>query len=170
VCSSCKIDLNVIYQMKISISNVFPIKNIEFVEDTKFDITKLLNMNVEARDRKNPSICAPATISNNSNITEKLIHKIFYLYKILVDTNRQTGQILLNFDGWSAKFNYWANITDEDILPCGFWAYWKSLGNLTYLTMSRFDMPQHYPKEFDWGIYLQETNKQAVPFNIFSKV
>jgi hypothetical protein len=63
--------------MKLSFSNVFPIKNTEFSEVTKFDITKLLNMNVEARDRKNPSICAPATISNNSNITEKLILKIF---------------------------------------------------------------------------------------------
>ena len=47
-------------------SKIFPLVGTEFHELSfmdYLDIYKLKNMNIEARDRQNPSLCAPATIS-----------------------------------------------------------------------------------------------------------
>lgn len=82
-----------------------------------------------------------------------------------------SNKILIHFDGWGNTYDYWANLEDEDILPCGFWGNSNYFENGTYLTMRRFDKPKNYPKfVFDWIVYLNETDSKAVPLNMFSEV
>ena len=66
--------------------------------------------------------------------------------------------------------DYWAKLTDEDILPCGFWEFWVlKEKNESFLTMKSFETPNNY-KAFDWVTYFKESNSKPVPFKKFSEV
>ena len=58
-----------------------------------------VGMKLEAKDRLNPSLVAVATISD---IRE--------------------GQLLIHFDGWTDKYDYWCQPTSNDIHPHGWCA------------------------------------------------
>ena len=53
-------------------------------------------MKLEAKDRKNPTMVCVATITEVKN-----------------------GQLLIHFDGWSSKYDYWCDPTTPDIHPIG---------------------------------------------------
>lgn len=56
-------------------------------------------MKLEAKDRLNPSMVAVATISNIRD-----------------------GMLLIHFDGWTTKYDYWCKPTTPDIHPVGWCA------------------------------------------------
>ncbi len=56
-------------------------------------------MKLEAKDRKNPTMVCVATITEVKN-----------------------GQLLIHFDGWSSKYDYWCDPTTPDIHPIGWCA------------------------------------------------
>ena len=53
-------------------------------------------MKLEAKDRLNPSLIAVATVQDV-----------------------REGKLLIHFDGWTSKFDYWCDRTTEDIHPVG---------------------------------------------------
>ncbi len=56
-------------------------------------------MKLEAKDRKNPTLVCVATITEVRN-----------------------GQLLIHFDGWTSKYDYWCGPTTPDIHPIGWCA------------------------------------------------
>ena len=58
-----------------------------------------VNMKLEAKDRLNPHMIAVATI-----------------------TNIRDGKLLIHFDGWTTKYDYWCKPTTPDIHPVGWCA------------------------------------------------
>lgn len=81
--------------------------------------------------------------------------------------------MLIRFDGWSAMYDYWTDLNNEDLLPCGFMNYWKAkTGSKSYSfnSMTRFDKPKNYPKSFDWKEYLKENFYHSIPLEFFNDV
>jgi hypothetical protein len=69
-CINCSCSLiHEIKQYVLAISNF---------EEPEMGLTNLINMKIEARDRKNKAMCAPATISNKKSIFafKKLIFNV----------------------------------------------------------------------------------------------
>lgn len=63
-CDYCFLDLNVVKEISKCISIIYPVMDLKIkININNQDITSLINKKLEARDRKNPNICAPATIS-----------------------------------------------------------------------------------------------------------
>ena len=56
-------------------------------------------MKLEAKDRLNPSMIAVATI-----------------------TDIKDGRLLIHFDGWTSRYDYWCKPTTPDIHPMGWCA------------------------------------------------
>ncbi len=57
-------------------------------------------MKLEAKDRQNPSMICVATITET----------------------RADGQLLIHFDGWSNRYDYWCEPSSTDIHPTGWCA------------------------------------------------
>ena len=55
-----------------------------------------VDMKLEAKDRKYPTLIAVATIIDKRN-----------------------GKLLIHFDGWSSDYDYWCEPTSTDIHPVG---------------------------------------------------
>ena len=55
-----------------------------------------VDMKLEAKDRLNPSLIAVATVANIRD-----------------------GRLLIHFDGWTSKYDYWCKPTSTDIHPMG---------------------------------------------------
>ncbi|RNA31793.1 lethal(3)malignant brain tumor 4 isoform X2 [Brachionus plicatilis] len=118
------------------------------------DLSYLIHHRLEARDRKNVHLIAPASIREvNGN------------------------SVLVHFDGWSDNFNYWADINDLDFRPVG-WAEYRKEQTAHRTTEDdykniKFDPPKDYYKNnakmFTWEDYLKENDLKAVPFDTFTQ-
>ncbi|XP_062504453.1 uncharacterized protein LOC134181229 isoform X2 [Corticium candelabrum] len=94
-----------------------------------------VGMKLEARDRKNPSMVCVATV-----------------------TRVQDKCLLIHFDGWTEKYDYWCEHTSQDIHPIG----WCK--RHTYNLQSPKNMPSSV---FDWASYLRDCKAHAASETLF---
>lgn len=92
-------------------------------------------MKLEAKDRLNPSLIAVATVQDV-----------------------REGKLLIHFDGWTSKFDYWCDRTTEDIHPVG-WC----------LEQGKSLQPPKGQANFQWSAYLSQTGARAAPKGLFTK-
>eukprot|EP00049_Salpingoeca_infusionum_P023060 m.10178 g.10178 ORF g.10178 m.10178 type:complete len:2070 (+) comp5531_c0_seq1:203-6412(+) len=92
-----------------------------------------VGMRLEARDRKNPHMICVATLEE-------------------VDDARPDS-LKIHFDGWTARYDYWAKPQSKDLYPVG----WCAAHDHT------LQIPHKYDKEFSWEQYLAETGSEAMP-------
>jgi hypothetical protein len=63
------------------------------------------------------------------------------------------NMVLITFDGWSPRFNYWVSPCSTDVAPVG-----------TCATMGVvLEAPRQYQGTFTWSHYLHETSTEPVP-------
>lgn len=96
-----------------------------------------VGMRLEARDRKNPSMVCVATV-----------------------TRIQDNCLLIHFDGWTEKYDYWCEPTTQDIHPVGWCERYKYV----------LQPPKGMPSSFRWSSYLNDNNAIAAPESLFTKV
>eukprot|EP00118_Oscarella_pearsei_P008476 m.43935 g.43935 ORF g.43935 m.43935 type:complete len:351 (+) comp33479_c0_seq24:1041-2093(+) len=92
-------------------------------------------MHLEARDRKHPSMVCVATISQIRD-----------------------GFLLIHFDGWTEKYDYWCEPSSQDIHPIG-WCKEHCY---------RLQSPKNMVKEFYWEEYLRMAGGIAAPKKLFT--
>ncbi|XP_065844588.1 MBT domain-containing protein 1-like isoform X2 [Oscarella lobularis] len=94
-----------------------------------------IGVHLEARDRKHPSMVCVAAISRI-----------------------QDGHLLIHFDGWTEKYDYWCEPSSQDIHPVG-WC--EKYGY-------KLESPKNWVGEFSWGDYLRKIGGSAAPENLFT--
>jgi len=80
------------------------------------DVSTLVGLKLEAIDRKNIHLRCVATITQ---------------------VNVETNEILIHFDGWGNNFDYWTDLSSNEIFPAGFTTYMQHLQStiqLEYVT------------------------------------
>jgi hypothetical protein len=93
-----------------------------------------VGMRLEAKDRLNPSLICVATINDISN-----------------------GQLLIHFDGWTDRYDYWCQPDTPDIHPIG----WCDDNGVS------LQIPHRYRGQFSWDNYLSEVAAERVPETAF---
>ncbi|XP_078679687.1 uncharacterized protein LOC144915298 isoform X2 [Branchiostoma floridae x Branchiostoma belcheri] len=101
-------------------------------------------MRLESKDKKNPTMICVSTVMKVQPPSEE----------------NKKCQVLIHFDGWTSRYDYWTDIDDPDLHPLG---YCKASG-------IRLEKPKGYGKQFDWEQYLQEENVDPVPFHVFNEM
>ena len=92
-----------------------------------------VGMKLEAVDRLYPNLLCVATV-------------------VELDPGRPDS-LKVNFDGWTAKFDYWAAAASADLRPIG----WCEANG------GKLQPPKGHTGGFDWAAYLQQTGAQPVP-------
>ena len=46
-----------------------------------------------------------------------------------VDTKEDGNKVLIHFDGWTARYDYWTVTTDPELHPIGYVAHLQSIGH-----------------------------------------
>ncbi|GFS20600.1 lethal(3)malignant brain tumor-like protein 1, partial [Elysia marginata] len=105
-------------------------------------------MRLEALDKLNPSLICVATIT---------------------DINQEAGKVLIHFDGWTKKYDYWTDFSDPDLHPLGYMYERGQQLSRTSRKNPNLQPPHGYGKTFDWLTYLKETTSEPVPFESFTK-
>ncbi|EGD72098.1 hypothetical protein PTSG_11546 [Salpingoeca rosetta] len=100
------------------------------------DLKVEVGMRLEAKDRLNPNMIAPANV-----------------IAVLPD-----NRIRINFDGWSARYDYEASLDDADLHPIG---YAQSINH-------KLERPNGYGERFVWPEYLRDIKARPVPFELLS--
>ncbi|XP_055066074.2 lethal(3)malignant brain tumor-like protein 4 isoform X2 [Misgurnus anguillicaudatus] len=95
-------------------------------------------MKLEAVDRKNPSLICVATIAAAAD-----------------------NRLLIHFDNWDDKYDYWCDASSPYIHPVGYCEEAK----LTLTTPAEYK----HAKSFSWEKYLEETGTQAAPARAFKQ-
>lgn len=90
-------------------------------------------MRLEAVDRTNPHLICVATVAT-------------------VDPERPDS-VLVHFDGWSDRYNYWAEPSSSDLHPVGY----------CDVTGDKLQKPREHEGEFSWPIYLAQTGADPIP-------
>ncbi|KAK7478154.1 hypothetical protein BaRGS_00030601 [Batillaria attramentaria] len=106
------------------------------------DVT--VGMRLEALDRLNPSLVCVATIERAG----------------------KGGSLLIHFDGWTNKYDYWAEPDSPDLHPLG---YMEEVGKLVGKYNQLLQPPHGYGRSFDWARYLQEESSEPVPYDFFTE-
>ncbi|XP_025083170.1 uncharacterized protein LOC112557488 isoform X2 [Pomacea canaliculata] len=108
-----------------------------------------VGMRLEAVDRLNPHLICVATIAD-----------------IQQEREGHGGQLLIHFDGWSSRYDYWAEYDSPDLHPIGFMA---EVGFQIPDIRGQIQPPKDYNQvEFDWATYLQEVSAEPVPYDFFT--
>ncbi|KAK3737158.1 hypothetical protein RRG08_016463 [Elysia crispata] len=116
-----------------------------FVPVPKFKV----GMRLEALDKLNPSLICVATID---------------------DINVEKEEVLIHFDGWTRKYDYWTKFSDPALHPLGYMAERGQTLARTARKNASLQAPNGYKKRFDWLTYLKDEKSEPVPFESFSKV
>nr|XP_039271805.1 lethal(3)malignant brain tumor-like protein 3 isoform X1 [Styela clava] len=107
------------------------------IETKSKDITFKIGQKLEAVDKHNPDLICVATVQDVIN-----------------------EQVLIHFDGWSNKFDFWCPISSQLIHSTG----WCEKNNKVLLLPEDYDTTQ----KFDWSIFLTQTQTTAVDEKLFS--
>ncbi|XP_069118078.1 uncharacterized protein [Argopecten irradians] len=102
-------------------------------------------MRLEALDRLNPSLVCVATVS-----------------KIGDD-----GRLLIHFDGWTKRYDYWTEPESKDLHPIGYMALNAHSNNHNYTP--ELQRPKGRSQEFEWYDYLQEIGQLPIPYEFFNE-
>ncbi|KAK3096803.1 hypothetical protein FSP39_003478 [Pinctada imbricata] len=102
-------------------------------------------MRLEALDRLTPNLICVATI-------EKIDEK--------------TGKILIHFDGWTNRYDYWTEFETPDLHPVG---YMEENGHSLGTKNPQLQAPKGYTKQFTWETYCKEIGHLPVPYHLFSE-
>uniref|UniRef100_A0A1X7UYJ4 TIR domain-containing protein n=1 Tax=Amphimedon queenslandica TaxID=400682 RepID=A0A1X7UYJ4_AMPQE len=94
-----------------------------------------VGMRLEAKDRANPALICVATITDINN-----------------------NKLLIHFDGWSNRYDYWCDPDTVDIHPIG-WCASKGI---------HLQPPHGRHGRFTWEVYLQEVGAERVPDEAFT--
>ncbi|XP_060069823.1 uncharacterized protein LOC132549872, partial [Ylistrum balloti] len=103
-------------------------------------------MRLEALDRLNPSLVCVATVSQ---------------------INETDGRLLIHFDGWTKRYDYWSEPESKDLHPIGYMALNAHSTNHNYTP--ELQRPKGRPQEFDWYDYLQEIEQLPIPYEFFNE-
>ncbi|XP_033763307.1 uncharacterized protein LOC117344606 [Pecten maximus] len=103
-------------------------------------------MRLEALDRLNPSLVCAATVSKISETD---------------------GRLLIHFDGWTKRYDYWTEPESKDLHPIGYMALNANSPNHNYTT--ELQKPKGRPQEFEWYDYLQEIGQLPIPYEFFNE-
>jgi hypothetical protein len=93
-------------------------------------------MKLEAKDRQHPSIVSVATVANVKD-----------------------GRLLIRFDGWSSRYDYWCRPESTDIHP----PHWCSKNH------RELHPPKGYSGAFKWSVYLRQPGPVPAPAFIFTE-
>ncbi|XP_035826698.1 uncharacterized protein LOC101848126 [Aplysia californica] len=105
-------------------------------------------MRLEALDRLTPNLVCVATI---------------------LEIDEAADQILIHFDGWTDRYDYWTNFESADLHPLGYMYHNGKRLAKEKRKNSSLQPPNNYRKTFDWLTYLQEVGAPPVPFELFSE-
>ncbi|XP_048241150.1 uncharacterized protein LOC124116403 [Haliotis rufescens] len=102
-------------------------------------------MRLEALDLLNPSLVCVATVAEIA----------------------EDGQLLIHFDGWTSKYDYWTQPDVKNLHPLG---YMAAVGRSNKQYSPKLQAPKNYGRQFDWAQYLQEEDTDPVPWDFFSDI
>ncbi|XP_021339283.1 uncharacterized protein LOC110440494 isoform X2 [Mizuhopecten yessoensis] len=103
-------------------------------------------MRLEALDRLNPSLVCVASVGK---------------------IDETDGRLLIHFDGWTKRYDYWTEPESKDIHPIGYMALNANSSNHNYTV--ELQRPKGRAQEFEWFDYLQEIGQLPVPYEFFNE-